>query len=105
MDEASLLSGLRAGDEAARAEVYRLYRQRLYATACHFLGWKDSEAEDLVHDSFVVALQGIARFEGRSSLYTWLNHICVNLCFARIRKRKRAVSLAEEDWDRAVGLN
>lgn len=103
MDEASLLEGLRRGDAKAREHCYLAYRQRLYATACHFLGVQDPDAEDLVHEAFAAAYEGIHRFEGRSSLYTWLNHICVNLCFARIRQRKRQVDLSNDDLDRVLG--
>jgi RNA polymerase sigma-70 factor (ECF subfamily) len=102
VNDEELLKKLKAGDEAARDFFYRSHRQRLYATACHFLGYQDPEAEDLVHDSFAAAFESIRRFEGRSSLYTWLNHICVNLCFARIRKRKRLVNVGEDEWDIAV---
>jgi len=97
MNDEALAQALIRGDEKAKEQFYRDYQKRLYATACHFLGYRDSEAEDLVHDTFVAALEGLTRFEGRSSVYTWINHICVNLCFSRLRARKRqAVSSGEE---------
>jgi RNA polymerase sigma-70 factor (ECF subfamily) len=101
--DSELLLKLKDGDEEAKELLYRNYRQRLYATACHFLGYQDSEAEDLVHDSFAAFYESIGRFEGRSSLYTWLNHICVNLCYSRIRKRRRLVALSDEAWEAAQG--
>jgi RNA polymerase sigma-70 factor (ECF subfamily) len=104
MDEAELIHDLKTGRAGAREEFYRLYRARLYATACHFLGYQDRDAEDLVQDAFVAAFESLPRFEGRSSLYTWLNHICMNLCFARIRKRKRQVALGDQAWEKAAGV-
>lgn len=89
MKEPQMLEALKRADPAAREELYRQNSQRLYATACYFLGAGDSEAEDMVHETFAAAFKSIEGFEGRSSLYTWLNHICVNLCFSRIRERKR----------------
>jgi RNA polymerase sigma-70 factor (ECF subfamily) len=103
MDEAALIEGLRRGDAAAREAVYLAHRQGLYATACHFLGYQDPEAEDMVHEAFAVAYAKISGFEGRSSLYTWLTRICVNLCFARIRKRKRQVATEGGDLERMLG--
>ena len=99
MNDAELISGILAGQDAAKEALYRTYRQRLYATACHFLGWQDAEAEDAVQDTFMAALQGLAGFEGRSSLYTWLNHICVNHCYGRLRARQRQVATQKEDLE------
>jgi RNA polymerase sigma-70 factor (ECF subfamily) len=97
IDEKRLISALRAGDEGAFEEIFRLYRPRLYATAVHFMGYQDAEAEDAVQDAFLNALKGIGRFEERSSLYTWLNAICVRCCFMRLRKRKRLLATQAED--------
>jgi RNA polymerase sigma-70 factor (ECF subfamily) len=101
--EDALIQQLRDGDEAAREACYQAYRQRLYATACHFLGHQDPDAEDMVHDCFAQAFEKIGGFEGRSSLYTWLNRICVNLCFNRIRQRKRMVGMLHEDLEGLLG--
>ena len=103
MDEGSLIEALKRGDPSAQEAVYLAHRQGLYATACHFLGYQDPEAEDMVHEAFAVAYAKIGSFEGRSSLYTWLTRICVNLCFARIRRRKRQVALDGDDLERLMG--
>jgi RNA polymerase sigma factor (sigma-70 family) len=98
-DEQRLISAMQGGDEGAFEEAFRLYRPRLYATAVHFMGYQDAEAEDAVQDAFLNALKGIRRFEGRSSLYTWLNAICVRCCFDRLRKRKRLLATQAEDLE------
>ena len=98
-DEQRLISALQGGDERAFEEAFKLYRPRLYATAVHFMGYQDAEAEDAVQDAFLNALKGIQRFEGRSSLYTWLNAICVRCCFNRLRKRKRLLATQTEDLE------
>jgi RNA polymerase sigma-70 factor (ECF subfamily) len=56
------------------------------------LGYQDPEAEDVVQDTLMAAFRQLAGFEFRSGLYTWLNHICVNLCYARLRQRRKAVA-------------
>jgi RNA polymerase sigma-70 factor (ECF subfamily) len=96
-DEQRLISALQAGDERAFEEAFRLYRPRLYATAVHFMGYQDPEAEDAVQDAFLNALKAIGGFQSRSSLYTWLNAICVRCCFNRLRKRKRLLAAQAED--------
>ncbi len=86
-----------AGDTKAQNVFYEENARRLYPVCVHFLGYQDPEAEDIVQQTFLIALKKLGEFEFRSSLYTWLDHICVNLCYERLRKRKRElVSLAED---------
>jgi RNA polymerase sigma-70 factor (ECF subfamily) len=80
---------LKAGDPAAQGRLFKDYHRRLYATAVHFLGYQDPEAEDVVQEAFERALRGLDSFRGEAGVYTWINHICVNLCFDRIRVRRR----------------
>lgn len=53
-------------------------------------------AEDVVQEAFVSALRGLANFEGRSSLKTWLRRITVNTSLTQLRKLKR---MAEQSID------
>jgi RNA polymerase sigma-70 factor (ECF subfamily) len=92
MDEKEMVALVLKGDEAAQEELSRRFRQRLYATAVHFLGYQDPEAEDVLQDTLLAAFKELKGFEFRSGLYTWLNHICVNLCYARLRQRRKAVA-------------
>ena len=46
-------------------------------------------AEDAVQDAFISAFGALARFEGRSSLKTWLHRITVNAALAKLRQAKR----------------
>lgn len=98
MEEQSLLLRLKAGEAAAQEELVRAYQGRLRATAGYFLGAQDPELEDIVQDTFVSAFRALPGFEGRSSLYTWLNHICVNQAFERVRQRKRRLARESEAW-------
>ena len=92
MDEKELVALVLKGDAAAQEDLSRRFQQRLYATAAHFLGYQDPEAEDVVQDTLLAAFSQLKGFEFRSGLYTWLNHICVNHCYARLRQRRKAVS-------------
>jgi len=55
-----------------------------------------SLAEDCVQEALLSAIQGLANFEGRASLKTWLHRITVNACLNKLRRIKR---LAEQPID------
>ena len=99
MTDAELINGLKRQDAEAQARAFELHRRRLLGTAVHFLGWNDPEVEDAVQDTFVAAFKAAPRFEGRSSLSTWLTAICVNQCWDRLRKRKRVIQSQDQDLE------
>ncbi len=98
-DERQMIARILKGDARAQEWLVSAHRQRLYAASVHFLGYRDPEAEDVVQQAFVIAFEKLSGFEGRSSLYTWLAHICVNLCYERLRARDRQVVSAQQDLD------
>jgi RNA polymerase sigma-70 factor (ECF subfamily) len=95
--EAAVLARLRRGEPEAQHWLVEAHRERIYRTAVHFLGWRDPDAEDLVQETFALAFKSLGGFEGRSTLYTWLNQICARLCFKRLRQRQRLALGAEAD--------
>lgn len=97
VEEKALVEAILAGDESAKETLYHQNYRKLYVTAAHFLGGGDPEIEDLVQDTFVKAFTALDEFRFQASLSTWLNHICVNLCFDRLRRRKRQLAVEEED--------
>lgn len=92
--EATLLAALRSGDKAAFAELVAAYSSRIYNVALKLLG-DPIEAEDALQETFLSAYRAIDRFEGRSSLGTWLYRIATNASLMRLRKRREALSLDE----------
>ncbi len=100
MDELELIRRILAGDEEAKSLFYRNHQKRLYPIAVHFLGYQDPDAEDVVQETFLIALQKLKDFEPRSTLYTWMAHITINLCYERLRKRKRQLASMEEDLEK-----
>jgi RNA polymerase sigma-70 factor, ECF subfamily len=76
-DDAALVTALRAGDEAAFATLIDRYYATMLRVARMYVATKEA-AEDVVSDTFLGVIQGIHRFEGRSSLKTWLFRILVN---------------------------
>jgi len=99
-DERDLVEKILAGDLEAQTQFYRDYAKRLYPVCVHFLGAVDSDAEDVIQEAFLIAWRKLGKFRFESSLYTWLNHICVNLCYERLRKRKRQLVTMEQDLEK-----
>jgi RNA polymerase sigma-70 factor, ECF subfamily len=90
-EEADLVQRLRAGDEIAFEELISRYHTRLVRFARAFVANAQS-AEDVVQDTWVAVVRGIERFEGRSSLQTWLYRICANRARSRGLADQRAQS-------------
>ena len=77
MDDAELLESLLGGDESAFSELVRRYHPTLIKVARYYVG-SVASAEDVAQDTWIAVLKGIEKFEGRSSLKTWLLRICAN---------------------------
>lgn len=83
--DAQTLSRLRRGQFAAMEELVRRYQDRLYSTVYRIVS-NPEDAADLVQETFVKAMENLAKFEGKSSLYTWLFRIAVNQAISHRRK-------------------
>lgn len=90
-----LVAGLRAGDEATFARLLDTWSRSMVRLARSFVSTADS-AEDVVQDTWLAVIQGIHRFEGRSSLKTWVYRILVNTAKNRGVREKRTVLLSDE---------
>jgi RNA polymerase sigma-70 factor (ECF subfamily) len=81
-EDARLVEGLRGGDEAAFTELMRLYGAGMLRLAQMYVSSR-AVAEEVVQEAWVGVLRGIDRFEGRSSLKTWLFRIVANTAKTR----------------------
>lgn len=99
------LAQLRRGNWSAMEQLVTRYQDRLYVTLLRMVNHPE-DAADLVQETFVRAMQGVARFEGKSTLYTWLFRIAVNLAVSHRRSSqyRTAVSLdAQPESDDGAG--
>jgi len=99
LQEESLVRRVIAGDPAAEEEFFGMYRPRLYRTTTYFLGYNDSEVDDVVQDTFVIAIPRLKDYVFDAPIYAWLRQICLRLCYARMRGRRRMLMSAEEDLE------
>jgi RNA polymerase sigma-70 factor (ECF subfamily) len=83
-----LLARLRAGTPGAFDDLVRLTQDRVYAVALRMMG-KPEDALDAVQDAYLSAFKALDRFEGGSSLSTWLHRITMNACLMKMRSRRR----------------
>jgi RNA polymerase sigma-70 factor (ECF subfamily) len=103
-DEVELLARLRAGDEQAFEALVARHYGTMLAVAQTYVKTR-AVAEEVVQEAWLGLLQSLDRFEGRSSLKTWILAILVNKAKTRGVREARSVpfaSLAPEGDERAV---
>jgi RNA polymerase sigma-70 factor, ECF subfamily len=102
--EAELLERLRAGDEQAFERLVARHYATMLAVAQTYVRGR-AVAEEVVQETWLAVIQGLDRFEGRSSLKTWILSILVNKAKTRGTREARSVpfaALAAEDDEPAV---
>jgi len=92
-EETELLARLRAGDERAFEALVERHYPTMLAVARHYVKTR-AVAEEVVQDAWLGVLKGIDRFEGRSSLRTWILRILVNTAKTRGVREARSVPFA-----------
>jgi RNA polymerase sigma-70 factor (ECF subfamily) len=95
--ERELVAAAKSGDHEAFERLVKAYQDRLFNGIVQIVHSRD-DAEDVVQDAFIQAYQKLASFRGKSSFYTWLYRIAVNLAFSSGRKRRTQVSL-DQSYD------
>jgi RNA polymerase sigma-70 factor (ECF subfamily) len=87
-NERELLQSARSGDPDAFARLVQPYRQELHVHCYRMLG-SYAEAEDAMQETLLRGWRGLARFEGRSSLRSWLYRIATNTSLRAIERRPK----------------
>ena len=88
--EKELLGAARDGDEAAFARLVEPYQGELHAHCYRMVG-SVHDAEDALQEAMLRAWRAIGKFEGRSSLRSWLYTIATNTCLTLINRRPKRV--------------
>jgi RNA polymerase sigma-70 factor, ECF subfamily len=90
MSEQELIDVARNGDERAYNRLIEPHRAELRAHCYRMLG-SAHDAEDALQEALLRAWRGLPRFEGRSSLRSWLYTIATNVCLKAIERRPKRV--------------
>jgi RNA polymerase sigma-70 factor (ECF subfamily) len=88
--EKDLLEAARGGDEGAYSRLVESHRLELHAHCYRMLG-SVHDAEDALQEAFLRAWRGLPKFEGRSSVRSWLYRIATNACLDAIERRPKRV--------------
>ena len=102
-NEAALVAGLRAGDESAFRALIEMYHAMLVRVARMYVSTQ-AVAEEVAQETWLAVLEGIDRFEGRSSLKTWIFRILTNRAKTRGIREGRSLPFSSlEPDDPSVG--
>jgi RNA polymerase sigma-70 factor (ECF subfamily) len=85
--EKRLLELLKKGDQEALREIMNKYHDKLFSVANRICN-NPADAEEIVQDVYMIALNKIDRFEERSTLSTWLYRITVNAALMKLRGQR-----------------
>jgi RNA polymerase sigma-70 factor (ECF subfamily) len=95
-----LVVGILAGDTAAFELLMRRHNQRLFRVARSVLR-ESGGAEDVVQETYLRAYRSLRRFEGRSSVATWLSRIALHEALRARRRRRRWVAMEPTTMDQS----
>lgn len=92
-DDAATLAALRAGDEATFTALVERYHPAMVRLAMAYVP-SHSVAEEVAQEAWLGVLNGLQRFEGRSSLKTWIFRILTNIAKTRGVRESRSISFS-----------
>jgi RNA polymerase sigma-70 factor (ECF subfamily) len=87
-EDQTLVERARRGEREAFGQLVRKYQRRVYQTAFHITG-RHGDADDAAQEAFVRAWRAMSGFDSRSSFFTWLYRITVNVALNQLRGQKR----------------
>lgn len=102
MEEQELIAKLLRREPIACRQLVQSHHGRLVSVARAIVG---ESAEDIVQEAWLLAFKSLPKFEGRSSLKTWLTRIVINAAYSRCRYDKTRFALSlDEVMDEATPL-
>ncbi|MGB0774301.1 MAG: RNA polymerase sigma factor [Akkermansiaceae bacterium] len=99
--DAELVQRAQDGDTRAFDELITKYSRKLYGMVYNMTSNKD-DTHDLLQDIFAKAYRSLKRFRGKSTFYTWIYSISVNMTLNFLKKRKRRAGYSYDDVDSGI---
>jgi len=87
-DEAALVGRARDGDGDAFGELVRRHQHRVFRLAGRFFRRRE-DVEEVAQEAFLAAWRRLGSYQGRAPFEHWLTRICLNCCYARLRRQQR----------------
>ena len=100
-EDAQLVARAQSGDASAFDELVVKYSPRLYGLVYNMTS-NHEDTNDLLQDVFAKAYKSIRGFRGKSSFYTWIHSIAVNMTLNFLKKRGRRFQLSLDDVDSSI---
>ena len=100
-EDSKLVARTQEGDPAAFDELVVKYSPRLYGLIYNMTS-NHEDTNDLLQDVFSKAYKSIRGFRGKSSFYTWIHSIAVNMTLNFLKKRGRRFNLSLDDVDTSI---
>lgn len=95
MKDEELVKKVKNGDIDAFEQIIALYESKVFSLIYHMIK-NENEIEDLAQEVFIRVYTNIKKFNGNSSLYTWIYKITTNLCIDYIKRKKEVIYLDEK---------
>jgi RNA polymerase sigma-70 factor (ECF subfamily) len=100
-EDQALVTRAQSGDAAAFDELVVKYSPRLYGLVYNMTS-NHEDTNDMLQDVFAKAYRAIKGFRGKSSFYTWIHTIAVNMTLNFLKKRGRRYHLSLDDVDSSI---
>lgn len=96
-EEAALIDAAVRGDKRALTQLVETHSGRIFNLANRIMR-NPEDAEDVLQETFIIMINKIQTFSGRSSLYTWLYRVASNVALGKLRTKKRVdISISPHD--------
>lgn len=95
VDDRLLVARAKKGDSSALGQLMSRYQDRIFNTCLRLCG-READALDLTQATFMRAMDALPRFEARSSFFTWLYRIAVNLSLSHRRAERPMATLSSQ---------
>jgi RNA polymerase sigma-70 factor, ECF subfamily len=101
LNDDEIIARILRGEKDLYSMIVRRYNQRLYKIGMSMIN-DDAEVEDAMQVAYINAYVNLGKFGFRSSFSTWLTKILINECLLRLRKRKKSISMNDENMENVM---
>ena len=104
VNDDEIIARILHGEKDLYSIIVRRYNQRLYRIGMSMIN-DDAEVEDAMQVAYINAYENLGKFGFRSSFPTWLTRIFINECLLRLKKRKKSISMNDENMEHVMRQN
>jgi len=104
LNDDEIIARILHGEKDLYSIIVRRYNQRLYRIGMSIIN-DDAEVEDAMQVAYINAYENLGKFAFRSSFPTWLTRILINECLLRLKKRKKTISMNDENAENVMDQN